>query len=265
MLFPRRIHAVELLDSPRCPAAVRDGATDYLQFIIRAANAYGAVAPVIARVLATRSQLHIVDTCSGGGGPWPQLRAGIVAAGAPAALDVTLTDRFPNRAAFLEISARDSQVRFRNESIDIEREVEHRRGLRTMFSAFHHFSPAVAERVIRKLAANRDEIFIAEVTQRSARAILFMLLAPLLVWITTPMLRPFRLSRILLTYLVPIIPFVVCFDGIVSCLRSYTRAELHALFSSVADLDYEWTTAEAKGNAPMPVTYASGVPRVRPT
>ena len=264
MLFPHRIHAFELLDSPRCPAAVRDGATDYLQFIIRTGNAYGAVVPIIAGVLSSRRQTQIVDMCSGAGGPWPELRLELVEGGAPPELNITLTDLFPNHDAFRDISERNLQLRFRPEPIDVEREIEHRRGMRTVFSAFHHFPPAVAERVIRNLAANRDEIFIADVTERSVRAMLFMLLAPLFVWLATPLLRPFRLSRLLLTYVIPVIPFVVCFDGIVSCLRTYTPHELRALFSTMDDLDYEWTTAEIKGNAPLPVTYACGVPGALP-
>jgi hypothetical protein len=36
----------------------------------------------------------------------------------------------------------------------------------------------------------------------------------------TPWIRPFRWSRLLWTYVVPIIPAVLLFDGIVSCLRT---------------------------------------------
>ena len=265
MLIPRRIHAFELLDFASCPHAIRDGATAYLQFIIRTGNAYAPVVPALAAALSARGQLRVVDLCSGGGGPWPEMRAALVSAGAGAGpeLDVTLTDLFPNHDAFTTIAARDSHVHCQIEPIDVERDVVQLRGMRTLFSSFHHFRPAQAERLLRKLAARGDEIFIAEVTQRSVRAILFMLLAPLFVWLATPFIRPFTWSRFALTYLLPIIPFVVSFDGIMSCLRTYTTGELRELTSRLSDLDYEWTIAEARGNAPMPVTYIIGVPRTR--
>ncbi|MEP6779585.1 MAG: class I SAM-dependent methyltransferase [Gemmatimonadaceae bacterium] len=263
MLIPRRVHAFELLDFASCPHAIRDGATAYLQFIIRTGNAYAPVIPALATALNACGQLRVVDLCSGGGGPWPEMRAALVRAGATPELDVTLTDLFPNHDAFATISTRDSQVHFQIEPIDVERDVVQLRGMRTLFSSFHHFRPAQAERLLRRLAVCGDEIFIAEVTQRSVRAILFMLLAPIFVWLATPFIRPFRWSRLALTYLVPIIPFVVSFDGIMSCLRSYTTQELRELVSTLSDLDYDWTIAEARGNAPMPVTYVVGVPRVR--
>ena len=263
MWFTRRVQAFELLDSPRCPPAVRDGATDYLQFIIRTGNAYGPIATVLASTLASRGQTRIVDLCSGGGGPWPELRSALIAAGAPSTVGVTLTDLFPNHDAFKTIAPRDPHVRFDSESLDIERGAVRVEGMRTMFSAFHHFPPALAERVLRNLTSKGDEIFIAEVTQRSVRALSFMLFAPLVVWLATPFIKPFRLSRMVFTYLVPIIPFVVCFDGIVSCLRTYTPNELRELFSKLDDLHYDWTIAEAAGRGQLPVTYAIGVPKAR--
>lgn len=261
MLFPRRIHAFELLDFGNCPHAVRDGATAYLQFIIRTGNAYGPVIPALAAALAALGQSQVVDLCSGGGGPWPEMRAALVKAGAPPELEVTLTDLFPNHDAFATVSAGNAHVHFRSEPIDVERDTVSMRGMRTLFSSFHHFQPAQAVLLLRNLAANGDAIFIAEVTRRSVRAILFMLLAPMFVWLATPFIRPFRWSRLALTYLVPVIPFVVSFDGIVSCLRTYTTEELRELLSRLSDLHYEWTIAEARGRAPMPVTYVVGVPK----
>ena len=186
-----------------------------------------------------------------------------MAAGAPSNLHVTLTDLFPNVDAYSLILARDNHVSGDVRPVDIERDVIAARGVRTLFSSFHHFNPATAARVLNNLSRTGDPIFIAEGTHRSALAIFFMLLAPLFVWLATPMLRPFKWSRLALTYLVPVIPFVVCFDGIVSCLRTYTVDELRALLRTLDDLRYEWTVAEAHGSAPMPVTYAIGVPKAR--
>jgi hypothetical protein len=262
MLFKRRVHGIELLDNPRCPRAVRDGAHDYLQFIMRKGNAYAPVVAPLARMLVERNVTHIVDCCSGGGGPWPDLRNALVRAGASPDLDVVLTDAFPNTDAFAEIASRDPHVAGELVAVDIERGGNStRRGTRTLFSSFHHFRADAAERVVRNLAQHHDEIFIAEVTERSARALLFMLLSPLLVWLATPALRPFRLSRLFLTYLVPVIPFVVCFDGIASCLRTYSVRELNELFTTLNDLPYDWEIARVPGNAPMAMTYVRGTPR----
>lgn len=263
MLWKRRLHAIELLDIPRCPRVVRDGATDYLHFIMRVGNAYGPIVPLLAQTLATRQAARVVDLCSGGGGPWPEMRSALAQAGAPPDLQVTLTDLFPNERAFRGISARDVRVTGDAKPANIESsEIEHA-GVRTFFSAFHHFDPATARQVLRNAAASGEPIVIAEITRRSTATMAFMLLAPLLVWLTTPRLKPFSWTRLFLTYLIPAIPFVVCFDGIVSCLRTYSPDELRELFRSVDDLPYEWEVGLAKGRGPLPVTFALGLPTSR--
>ena len=263
MIFSRRLHGIELLDFPRCPRAIRDGATDYLQFIIRAGNAYGPIVPILASALSERGVREIVDLCSGGGGPWPELRSALVSQGAPASLRVTLTDRYPNGEAFAKNTARVSQVTGVATPLNIETEPVPHSGMRTFFSSFHHFAPPVAERVLRNALKTRQPILIAEATQRGALAAMFMLLAPLLVWLATPRLRPFTWSRIFFTYIIPAIPFVVCFDGIVSCFRTYSPAELRELVTSVHDLRYEWQLGLVWGRGPLPVTFALGFPTSR--
>jgi len=260
MLFSRRLHGIELLDIPRCPGAIRDGATDYLQFIIRSGNAYGPIVPILASALAEHEVCEIIDLCSGGGGPWPQLRSALVKNGAPGTLRVRLTDLYPNESAFAKNTACDSLVTGASASLNIEHEPVPYCGMRTFFSSFHHFAPPVAERVLRNALKTRQPILIAEVTQRGAIGVMFMLLAPLLVWLATPQLRPFTWTRIFFTYVIPAIPFVVCFDGIVSCFRTYSPAELRELVRSVNDLQYEWRVGLVRGRGPLPVTFALGFP-----
>jgi hypothetical protein len=72
-----------------------------------------------------------------------------------------------------------------------------------------------------------------------------------------PLVRPFRLSRLLLSYVPPLIPFVVAWDGTVSALRAYTPEELLAIARTVpGGGGYEWR-AESTGRA----LYLTGVPK----
>jgi hypothetical protein len=52
---------------------------------------------------------------------------------------------------------------------------------------------------------------------------LLILLMPLAMLAPAPLIRPFRWSRILLTYLLPLIPLLALIDGTVSMLRIYSR------------------------------------------
>jgi hypothetical protein len=79
----------------------------------------------------------------------------------------------------------------------------------------------------------------------------------------TPFVRPFRWSRLLLTYLVPLVPLIVLFDGTVSLLRLYLEDELRELVRQVPGHDtFEWDISSARiRDAPIGVTCLVGIPK----
>jgi O-antigen/teichoic acid export membrane protein len=81
---------------------------------------------------------------------------------------------------------------------------------------------------------------VFEFSERSLRGLLLILLSPLFVLLFTPAVRPFRWSRLLLTYPVPVLPLVVPFDGVASTLRSYRVEELREIADAVGGEEYQW-------------------------
>jgi hypothetical protein len=78
----------------------------------------------------------------------------------------------------------------------------------------------------------------------------------------TPWIRPFRWSRLLWAYVIPLIPLVLLFDGVVSCLRSYPPHELQALVGKLTNAEYQWQIGKfTEGNFKMPITYLIGWPK----
>ena len=64
--------------------------------------------------------------------------------------------------------------------------------------------------------------------------------------VLVPFAKPFRLSRLLATYLVPLIPALVAWDGTVSALRAYAPEELLEIARSVAGAErYELRAGRA--------------------
>lgn len=176
---------------------------------------------------------------------------------------VLLTDKFPNIEAFRQAAAlSDGAIEFAAESVDATKVPDEMRGFRTLFSSFHHFSPKQARAILSDAVRQNQGIGVFEATHRSALAILLMFITPFLALIFTPFIRPFRLSRLLWTYLVPIVPLIILFDGIVSCLRTYTPAELKILSAEASSgTQYQWEIGEQRGEGqPLPVTYLLGYP-----
>lgn len=252
----RRLQLFEILDQPWCPQAVRHGATDYLEAIISRTDVYRAVQPAFFQAIVDCGASQIVDLCSGGGGPWlsPRWRGALAA---HPDLRVRLTDKFPSDVLAARLAA-DMQMEAVAYSVDAANVPESLRGFRTIFSSFHHFPDAVASAVLADAVRSRDSFAMAEVTSRTWRALLIIFLMPVFALVLTPRMRPFRWSRLLFTYLLPLIPFVVLWDGVVSCFRTRTPAELIALTQPFAE--YEWKAGYATGRWLAPV-YLIGTPR----
>jgi hypothetical protein len=234
--------------------------TDFLCFTMERFAPYAVAAPLLARALTRLGESRIVDLCSGGGGPWLDLVRRIAAAGGPA-VRVTLTDAYPNRAAMTRLREETAgAVDGALEPVLATHVPEQLTGFRTLFTALHHFPPAEARAILDDAVRRNQGIGVFEITQRSLLSLVGMLFLPLFVLLATPFVRPFRWSRLLLTYLVPVIPLAVWFDGTVSCLRSYTPDELEQMTDAHPD-GYEWDIGVIR-SAPYltMVTYAIGVP-----
>ena len=249
---------MEIHDQPWCPASLRDALTDNLQFYLDLGNHYGVVAPLLSAALARTGARRVVDLCSGGGGPWRRLHQTLDGAG------VVLTDKYPNRAALERVTAgTDGRIGFSLESVDAQRVPQEFEGFRTLFTSFHHFPPALARAILEDAVRAGQGIGVFEVNARRLAAILTAALVPLLVLLSAPFIRPFRWSRIVWTYLVPVLPVVATVDAVVSCLRTYTPDELRALAGAVPGAaSYEWTAGEVPTRlSPVPITYLLGVPK----
>ena len=87
---------------------------------------------------------------------------------------------------------------------------------------------------------------------------LAMLFSPISVLLTTPFIKPFKLGRLLFTYLIPIVPLFVLWDGVVSCLRTYSVKEMETLVASLQHSDtYNWEIGRIK-SGPGVVLYLLG-------
>jgi hypothetical protein len=61
---------------------------------------------------------------------------------------------------------------------------------------------------------------------------------------------------------IPVIPFVLFFDGLVSCLRAYSLGELHEMTKGIAATGYRWEIGEHPGGfLPVRITYLFGCPQ----
>jgi hypothetical protein len=247
-----RLHLFEFNDQPWLPEVLRSAETEYLATVIDLTRPFSALVPKLAE-LVDRHGDRIVDLASGGAGPWRKLRDELAAARAGDKPEVTLTDYFPNVRAFAQTG-----LHYETDSVDARDVPARLSGIRTMFDAIHHFRPPEARAILADAHRAGAPICVAEVTNRRLPIVLISIIfIPLLVVFVTPFVKPVSGWRLLFTYLVPILPLLIVWDGIISCLRTYKPAELLELTSGLDG--YRWEANELRAKRGI-VTYLIGEP-----
>jgi hypothetical protein len=259
-----RVHLFELEDQPWFPRVLRDAGTAYLEFAARVAGHSKALAPKLAEALARSGEKRIVDLCSGGAGPVAEVVDALAVRGTE--VHALLTDFYPNQGSLARVAARSAgRIDWLREPVDATQVPRSLAGLRTIFNAFHHFRPETARGIVADATEAGRPIAIFELVGRDWLALLGILFAPLTFALALPFLRPFRWLWLPLTYLVPILPLFVLWDGLVSCLRVYSPSELQAIVDSLEPRHrdaYDWEIGRIRlPGPPVYATYLVGVPR----
>ena len=251
----QRVSHPELDDQPWLPRSVRDGFTDYLRFMTVRARPYRSVVGSLADAIRASGAHRVVDLASGGGGPWPQLHPELVRRGVRT--NVTLTDRYPNRAAAKRLGDQPG-IAYRTDPVDARSVPADLTGFRTMFSSFHHFEPDEAKAILRDAAEHAAGIAVFEVVARQPMAFAAAPFVPLPLLVLAPVLQPFRVSRLFWTYLAPVLPMVLAWDALASVRKAYTAEEMLALARAAAP-GYGWQAGRTAASVPAPsITYLIG-------
>lgn len=258
----RRFDLPEIGDLPACPDWLRSAMTGFLRVMIDRLRLYDDAAPVIASALTRSTCDRIVDLCSGAGGPWPRLASTLETTDASAL--ITLTDLAPNQSAAERVRTQPG-ITYRRAPVSALEIPPDLPGMRTMFTALHHFDRDQVRRIL--LDAQRDRVPFAafEATGRSLRGLLCVLAVPFLVLWLMPRVESVHPLALLLTYFPPVLPLMIGWDGIASSLRSHTEEELRGLCEEIAEPGYGWTVRRhALPRLPVQVLELVGQPERAP-
>ena len=250
----RRRHLFEFGDQAWLPAKLRDAMTSYLATAYRITPLPRLWAKQLAQVLAECGLDEVVDLGSGSGGPISVVIREMDALGASARF--TLTDLYPRQGL-----DRPPQIRYWPDPVDAAHVPPSFGGVRTLFASFHHFRPIEARQILRDAFERRRPICIFEGTARTVATIVTTPLIPLLVLLLTPAVRPVSAVQLLFTYIVPVLPLLMFWDGFVSQLRTYSVEELEWLTAGCSSPDYCWEYGDMRvPGLPAQIPYLIGRP-----
>lgn len=258
-----RFRLFEFEDLSWFPDVVRSGMTDFLRYFIKLLNVYQPVTPLVLEVLEKTREENIIDLGSGGGGAIEQIHQNLIKQ-TEQKIEITLTDKFPNPAAWQYIQQKtNGLIHFYADPVDANSVPEQLKGVRTLFSAAHHFKPEQLQSILKAAVDQRKGICLFDGGDKNVLMFLgAVILQPLFFFFLTPFFCPFKVSRIVFTYIIPIIPFCTVWDGCVSLLRLYRPKELLQLTESISNPNYTWKAGRVKNHLGLHVTYLIGYPNL---
>lgn len=257
-----RKYFFEFEDQPWLPNTIRESMTDYLRYVLTALHFYKPIIPLIVEALQHSRTNKVVDLCSGGGGAIEQILAGLNKT-ADEKITILLTDKFPNIQAFELLEYKTGgQVTYADISMDASNVPPDLHGVRTIFSGFHHFDEPNARSVLKNAVDANAAICIFDGGDKNIfmwSGIIFFHSVVFLLF--TPFFKPFRLSRIIFTYIIPVIPLCTVWDGIISIIRLYSPSQLLKMAVEVEHINYTWKAGKVKARYGLHVAYLIGYPK----
>lgn len=222
----RRIQLFEFEDQRWLPWWVRDAITDHLSrlFLAEAVEPlHRALASRLAGPMERSGTSHIVDLCSGAGGPLPAVLP-LLSRRLGRTATATLTDLYPNRSASAASARCADGVTTELRPVDARSIPAELAGMRTVFNAIHHFTPDQVAEVLRSASRGGWPVAVFEPFERRNRLAAKLAVGGVLGgWqgaraYRGPILRAGTLHALL--------PLALGWDGAVSVLRGYTADEL---------------------------------------
>ncbi len=249
----KRLHLFEFSDQKWLPVIFRRYLTDLLQFHLNADKTYDVVIPVLNAILKKNKIVQLIDICSGSSGPWKRwMQEKKITADS-----VILTDKFP-QLSLDRIKKLPDGLKIYPHAVDALNVPPSLHGGLTFFTGFHHFKTREALAILKNAVMQKRTICIFEFTERNTLKILSMLFSPLIVLTLTFKIRPLSFARIFWTCIIPVVPLIYLWDGMVSNLRTYTLQELIEMHFPYTN-DYHWESARlTASNDYQQVSYLIG-------
>jgi hypothetical protein len=251
----------EIEDKLWLPSIFRNIMTDILGMIVAKFRIYDPTIPLIKEAMKRANTTRIIDLCSGSSEAWIQILAQLREH--DESVSVTLTDKYPNIEALEKIKEdSNGEIHYSAKAIDATDVPAELTGMRTIFSAFHHFEPDSARKILQDAVNSRSAIGVFEFTEKRAVQIPLVLLLPLFVFLFTLFNGPRNFKMLLWTIIIPIIPLIFTYDGFISSMQTYSPKDLRELVKGVNSEAYEWEIGQIPSTLrSVKITYLLGFPK----
>ena len=226
----KRRHLAEFGDQPWLAGWWREGYLDCLNFGLRSGGQFRKLNSIIAEWATRHEGGPILELGSGGGGP-TELIVQQSIRGEIHIPKIVMSDLFPSPAHYRALSEQYGRERldYIAEPVSADSAVP-AHPLRMICTTFHHFRPDLAARVIADALQKGRSLLIVEPLQRNLLHLLLVLASGPFPYMPAPFVSRRRdWRKFIATLIVPILPLMVMWDGVISVLRTYRPDEIKQL------------------------------------
>ncbi|KAI4603948.1 hypothetical protein KJ359_000070 [Pestalotiopsis sp. 9143b] len=184
------------------------------------------------------------------------------------AVDFVLTDLHPHPESWAQIAAASKHVSYVPFPVDASDAPEGlvekyksrgRRVFRLFNLAFHHFDDPLARAILKNTVETSDGFGIFEMQDRSLGSLVTCFLYGFFILLCAPFFYWWSPTRLFFVYAMPIVPFVLVFDGIISSLRTRTPEEVEVLLRTCGADTRDWEIKSGRERFLWPTGYLNWI------
>lgn len=208
------------------PAIYRKYLREYLFFFYKIFGYYRLWLPYVSAFIIRTNKKVLMEHCSGDGRVLLLIESQLFGREFDE-ISYIQSDIRPDFFA-KKINQLNSKFHYIEKKVDATRCNDYNKHPKIFINSFHHFTREQALKILEKNLKNRNEVIILEYCRNSILGYLSMFISLPVIFVTLP----FRTDTkdlpmmFLFTYALPLFPLMVLWDGIISCLRSYSNMEL---------------------------------------
>jgi len=240
-----RIQSFEFNERNECPEFIRDGIVEILGKGIRWSKYFSSSIQAFIEFANQVETTTFLDLCSGSGEPAAFFVEELLRQG-KTQFKFVLSDLFPKTHSMNSVSKQfPEQTHVITTPVDATNvKQEYDQAARTIINAFHHFPPELAKSIIRDCVKKERGIFIIESFPRSVIKYFSVIPYLLVSFFVNPFItQKDRLLKFLFSFIIPLIPVLGFWDGLISSCRIHSKDELFEMVDEWK-LEYTWNYQE---------------------
>ncbi|KAI8950303.1 hypothetical protein F4801DRAFT_355721 [Xylaria longipes] len=154
------------------------------------------------------------------------------------AVKFVLTDLHPHVESWEQAARKSPHLTYVSTPVDaaaappdlIIQNKTHGKGVFRLFNlAFHHFDDDLARAILKNTVSTSDGFGIFELQSRTFSSFVSCMLFGVFILLIAPLLYWWSPQILFFVYVVPVVPFVLVFDGVISSVRTRTADEVEVL------------------------------------